>query len=136
MAFDVSYIRGGMEVKSSDGVSLGKVVEVWCGKDPKDSTEECDESVCSRIEVRAASRRVLGRLRRAKADPAVQATLYIPCNAVAGVSGNRVELAVSSETVNASEWSREPKWIWQARGQVKVEADRQIDQYDLGKSRS
>ncbi|MDP9409761.1 MAG: hypothetical protein M3P70_04535 [Actinomycetota bacterium] len=47
-----SRVRQGMKVRSSDGVLLGRVAEIWCGTDPKERGEECDETVCSRVEVR------------------------------------------------------------------------------------
>ena len=109
-----------MGVSTSDGATLGRVVKVWCGTDPNDSTEECDEDVCSRLEVRVASRGVLSGFRRT--NPVDLGVLYIPCRVVAGVSDRTVTLTVTSEAVNASDWSREPRWIWQARGQTSSES--------------
>ncbi len=90
-------VHPGMEVRSSDDVSLGKVKEIWYGTDPATPTARCDEELCSRLEVHQ------GLLSHA--------VLYIPYNAIAGVAAGAVLLNVDAATVQASTWNQKPHWI-------------------------
>ena len=91
---DITQIRTGMEVQAADGVTLGKIAEVWVGTDPKDSTTRCDEDTCSRLEVHVRGGR-----------------MYIPYSAIAGMSGKRVTLNVDAATAQAKPWKYRPPWI-------------------------
>ncbi len=93
----LSQVRTGMEVRSSDGGSLGKVKAIWYGTDPATSTERCDEEICSRLEVHHG---LFGR-----------EVLYIPYSAIAGVTDGSVMLNVDADTVHASTWNQKPHWI-------------------------
>ena len=90
----IARIREGMEVRTSDGVRLGKINQVWVGSDPASSSERCDEDVCSRLEVRQRDQR-----------------LFIPYSAIADVSGRDVVLGVDAATVDEYSWHRPPLWI-------------------------
>jgi hypothetical protein len=116
-----------MRVRSSDGVFLGRVAEVWCGTDPKEGGE-WDQAVCSRIEVHPAAASLLQRLarRRRPAGPA----LYVPCDAIAGVLGKRIELGVAAR-VAAERWTREPMWIRKARAGLAPSAVAAREAYDM-----
>jgi hypothetical protein len=92
----IAQIRKGMEVKFSDGKTLGKVAHVWVGTDPVSSTERCDEEVCSRLEVHR---------------PHWRGTVYIPYNAIAGVSANVVNLNLDEEQANLKLWHQRPTWL-------------------------
>ena len=96
---DMARIRKGMEVRTSDGVGLGKVSEVYVGTDPTSSTARCDEEVCSRLEVRKGG--LLGR-----GQPS-----YIPYSAIGSVEADAVVLSVDSGTAGAKGWGRKPSWI-------------------------
>jgi len=92
----MAQVRKGMEVKSADGRSLGRIAHVWFGVDPGSSTQRCDEEVCSRLEVHLAHR---------------GGTRYIPYSAIAGVSGKTVNLNVTEATVNDKLWHQRPSWL-------------------------
>jgi hypothetical protein len=98
MAVEIGQIHKGMRVHASDGTELGKVQAMWPGIDPTSASVRCDEEVCSRIEVRQ------GKGRQVR-------TLYIPHNAVEGVSGDVVTLSVSTETIGSRAWVIRPAWI-------------------------
>ncbi len=98
MAVEIGQIRKGMRVHASDGTDLGEVRAMWPGIDPTSASVRCNEEVCSRIEVRQ------GKGRQAR-------TLYIPYNAIAGISGNVVTLSVSTETIGSRAWVLRPGWI-------------------------
>jgi hypothetical protein len=100
-------IRKGMEVRTSDGDSLGKVAEVWWGTDPTPDAARCDEDVCSRVEVR---RGLLG----------MGSTIYVPYSAIADISGGLIRLSVDSQAVRSKGWSRKPRWIPGGRRGVRV----------------
>jgi hypothetical protein len=122
-----SRMSRGMRVRSSDGVFLGRVAEVWCGTDPKGGTGECDHSACSRIEVHPAAAGLLQRLARRR-RPAGTA-LYVPCDVIAGVSGKSVELSVGARVVT-KRWTGEPKWIRKARARLGPSASAGQGAYD------
>jgi hypothetical protein len=85
----------GMEVKTTDGKSLGKIAHVWFGDDPG-SSQRCDEEVCSRLEVHLPRR---------------GGTRYIPYNAIAGVSGQTVSLNITEAVVHNKLWQQRPSWL-------------------------
>ena len=89
-------VRKGMEVRTSDGMSLGKIAHVWLGVDPIGSDQRCDDDVCSRLEVHLPHR---------------GGTLFIPYSAIAGVSGRTVNLNVSEATVHDKLWHQRPLWL-------------------------
>ena len=97
----ITQVRKGMEVRTTDDKSMGKVEEVWLGADPTSSTQRCDEEICSRLEVRQG-----GFLRRGE-------TLYIPYSALANVTGNVVHLNVDEATAHSRGWTRRPHWVEQ-----------------------
>ncbi len=97
MAVDIGQVRKGMHVRSSDGVDLGKVAEVWLGTDPTSAAARCDDEVCSRVEVHR------GLLRKQ--------VLYVPYSGIADVSGDAVTLGVDESTAHSRNWSARPKWI-------------------------
>ena len=97
MAVDIAQIRKGMQVRSSDGVDLGKVAEVWLGTDPARSTDRCDEELCSRVEVHQ------GLLRKS--------VLYVPYSGIADVSGDTVTLSVDEAGAHSPGWTHKPAWI-------------------------
>ena len=121
-----SRMSRGMQVRSSDGVFLGRIADIWCGTDPKQGGE-CDHSACSRIEVHPAAANLLQRLarRRRPAGPA----LYIPCDAIAGVFGNSVELGVGGRLAT-ERWTDEPMWIRKARAGMAPSASAVQGEYD------
>ncbi len=90
----MTRIRPGMQVQGADGRSVGKVREVWIGTDPRQSSERCDEEECSRLEVHHGA-----------------ATLYVPYNAIAEVTGKAVQLQMDAALVNEKGWHRKPRWI-------------------------
>jgi sporulation protein YlmC with PRC-barrel domain len=87
-----------MEVLTSDGTSLGKVKEVYVGTEPSSPFEQCDDETT--VEVQQGG----GLFSKG-------VTMYIPCRAVGGVSGNSVTLNVDSETANSKGWTHRPSWI-------------------------
>ena len=93
----VSRVRTGMEVRTADGQSLGKVTEVWLGTDPTASQPLCDEELCSRLEVRSGS-----FFKRT--------TLYVPYSAIADVTADHVMLNVDAATAHARPWTTQPSW--------------------------
>ncbi len=97
MAVDLGQVRKGMHVRTSDGTDLGKVAEVWLGTDPTSASARCDEEVCSRVEVRQ------GLLRKQ--------VIYIPYNAIAGVSGDTITLSASETDVHKPGWVQRPRWL-------------------------
>ena len=92
----MAQIHEGMEVKTSDGKTLGRIANVWVGTDPISSSVRCDDEVCSRLEVHLPHRR--GRR-------------YIPYSVIAGVSGRSVNLNVDEKTVNERLWHQRPPWL-------------------------
>ena len=98
MAVDIGQIRKGMHVHTSDGTDLGEVKAMWPGIDPTSASVRCDEEVCSRIEVRQ------GKGKQAR-------TLYIPYNAIAGISDDVATLKIGAEAANAKGWERRPGWL-------------------------
>jgi hypothetical protein len=98
MAVELGQIRKGMHVHASDGTDLGEVKAMWPGIDPTSTSVRCDEEVCSRIEVHK------GKGRKAR-------TLYIPYNAVAGISNGVVTLGMTVEAATAKGWARRPGWV-------------------------
>lgn len=92
----MTQIHKGMEVRSEDGVVLGKVAHVWMGLDPRGSGQQCDEEECSRLEVRLPHR---------------AGTCYIPYAAIAGVSGKIVSLNLGEDAFNEKLWHRRPDWL-------------------------
>ncbi len=93
----LTQVRQGMQVHTADGVTLGKIREIWYGTDPTERDPRCDEEVCSRLEVHH------GVLHRE--------VLYIPYNAIADVSGTQVTLNVDAATVREHPWHQRPRWI-------------------------
>ncbi len=75
---------------------MGTVAQVHRGTEPEDALELCEQETC--IEVR---RELLGR----------EFIEYIPCRAVAKVSGNTVTLGMDMETASSRGWSRRPAWL-------------------------
>ena len=122
-----SRMSRGMRVRSSDGVFLGRIADIWCGTDPKEGGE-WDQEVCSRIEVHPAAANLLQRLarRRRPAGPA----LYVPCDAIAEVSGKRIGLGVEAREAT-KRWTDEPKWIRKARAQLGPSASAGQGEYDI-----
>ncbi len=114
---EIKWVRSGMEVRSSDGISLGRVAEVWCGNDPRNSAEECDERFCTRIEVHSSLPSKMGGiggwLRRNKPYSNGPA-LFIPCSVIDSIPGKSVTLTVDAATAQA--WTRMPGWIEGAGG--------------------
>ncbi len=93
----VGQVRNGMEVMTSDGVSLGKVRETYIGTEPTSPLQQCDDETT--VEVHRGS--LLGK----------STTMYIPCRALASVDGNTVMLNVDQETASAKGWLHKPSWI-------------------------
>lgn len=106
----IEQVNSGMQVRSSDGVRLGTIVEVWCGEVGLSRTGQLDEETCSRLEVR----------RRGGAP------LYIPCNAVAGVLGKCVTLNVNAQTATSNGWGHRPKWVPSDEGQTTTAFRRRV----------
>ena len=92
-----TQVRKGMQVKTADGVKLGKIKEIWYGTDPTEQEPRCDEAVCSRLEV------VHGLVRRE--------VFYIPYNALADVAGRSVILNVDAAALDEKGWTFKPQWI-------------------------
>ena len=90
----LSQLHAGMEDRTLDGVSLGRIAQLWYGRDPADSTEQCDEDVCSRLEVHRES-----------------GALYIPYSAIGGVGTESVTLRMDAATVEAQPWTQKPRWM-------------------------
>jgi hypothetical protein len=93
---DISkQVHEGMEVYTTDGAKLGKIAQVWYGSAVGSATPT-EEETC--IEVH---RGFLGR-----------EALYIPCHAVATVTGNAVTLTVDEQAAQETpSWHRKPSWI-------------------------
>ena len=91
----LAQVHKGMEVKTADERSLGKIAHVWFGDDPG-SSQRCDEEVCSRLEVHLPRR---------------GGTRYIPYNAIAGVSGQTVSLNITEAVVHNKLWQQRPSWL-------------------------
>ena len=84
-------------------------------------------STCSRIEVHPAAAGLLQRLARRR-RPAGTA-LYVPCDAIARMSGKHIELGVEA-TVATERWTGEPMWIRKARAQLGPAASAGHGEYD------
>jgi hypothetical protein len=67
---DITQVRKGMEIHAADGIKLGKIAEVWVGTDPVDSTTQCDEETCSRLEVHQRVAPCISLTARSPACPA------------------------------------------------------------------
>jgi hypothetical protein len=93
----IAQARAGMEVRTADGQKLGTVAEVWYSTDPTAQDPQCDEAVCSRLEV------YHGFL--------VHRVLYVPVRVIAAVAHGHVTLTVDAATVNEQAWGTEPAWI-------------------------
>jgi hypothetical protein len=111
----LAQVSRGMEVRSADGVTVGRVAAIWYGVDPKDPAAPPDASVCSRVEVQRATTRGAGNLvaramRWLHASP-TPPSLYIPCTAIAAVAGRSIILTISAETMDTQEWDVKPPWI-------------------------
>ena len=114
-------VRGDMEIRTSNGVLLGRVVDVLWGTDVsgqrhslaqlgiRETGDTEDESVASNAGVSDAVLRAYGE---SSGD-----TIFVPHQAVAGVSERCVLLYVDDLAANVSNWHRPPAWI-QADGQV------------------
>jgi hypothetical protein len=90
-----AQLREGMEVHTSDGSKLGKISQVWYGSSVGSITPGDDDS-CFEVH-----RGFLGREH-----------LYIPCSAVANVSGHTVTLNTGADAVSENPtWHRKPSWI-------------------------
>lgn len=90
----IDQIRRGMEVTSADGLTLGKVAEVWYGSDPAANSAYCDDEVCSRLQVQH------------RGGP-----LYVPYSAIAQVADTRVILKVDAAKAEALPWRHKPAWV-------------------------
>ncbi len=90
----IAQIREGMEVHTADDVRLGKITQVWIGTDPASTTQQCDEELCSRLEVQHSD-----------------GPLYIPLNMLARVSARWVILTIPAADVREHDWHRAPHWI-------------------------
>jgi sporulation protein YlmC with PRC-barrel domain len=93
----MTRVRKGMEVRTTDGQSLGKVAEVWLGTDPTASSPLCDDALCSRVEVQSG-----GFFKRS--------TLYVPYSAIAEVAVDQVILNIDAATAQARPWKTKPSW--------------------------
>jgi hypothetical protein len=98
----LSQVRTGMAVHTADGHNLGKVTHIWYGTDPTATNPQCDDEVCSRLEVH---RGVLGGR-----------TLYVPYSAIGDVVAGRVRLSMDAASANEHNWHRQPAWIAAAGG--------------------
>jgi hypothetical protein len=90
----ISRIREGMDVRTSDNIRLGKIVQVWIGSDPANNTARCDEELCSRLQVRHRDE-----------------MLYIPYSAIGNVDNKTVVLNVNAAVADEHDWTRRPLWI-------------------------
>lgn len=93
----ITRVRKGMEVRTTDGQSLGKVAEVWLGTDPTASSPLCDDALCSRVEVQSG-----GFFKRS--------TLYVPYSAIAEVAADQVTLNIDAATAQERPWKTKPSW--------------------------
>lgn len=98
-----SSIRRGMLVRTSDGALLGRVARVWRGIDA-DGGAGWDEGTCSRLQLFGGTD-----------------ALYVPCCAVAEVSGDRIVLDTDRETTLAH--AAAPGWIREELGRVRAERE-------------
>jgi hypothetical protein len=88
-------IHEGMEVHAADGTKLGKIIQVWYGAS-LGGIASTGEETCMEIH-----RGFLGRDK-----------MFIPCHAVAGISGNTVNLKVDTQTAQETpSWHQKPSWI-------------------------
>jgi len=92
----MANVRKGMEVRTVDGQSLGKIEHVWLGVDPSASNQQCDEEEYSPLEVHLPHRRGM---------------LYIPYGALGSVSGKVVHLNVTTAATNEKLWHWRPDWL-------------------------
>jgi hypothetical protein len=92
----MGQLQRGMAVWTADGHKLGKIVAICCGSDQVDCTGHCDDEHCSHLEIHT------GRLGKGL-------VLYVPCYAVAHVTGKQVWLNVDAATVHEQgSWTRRP----------------------------
>ena len=68
-------VRPGMAVRTADGHTLGTVTRIWYGSDPTPTQPQCDDELCSRLEMQP------GRFRHRP--------LYVPYSAVLDVTAGR-----------------------------------------------
>ena len=94
----VEQLREGQEVRSVDGQSMGKIKAIWYGSDqPGSLISTTDEKTCFEVQ---------------KGGLLSKETLYLPCEAVADISGNAVTLKADADTVKATpSWHHKPAWI-------------------------
>ena len=90
----IAQIHEGMEVHAADDVRIGKITRVWIGTDPASTTEQCDDDLCSRLEVQHRD-----------------GPLYIPINMLDRVSARWVMLTIPAREVPEHDWFRPPLWI-------------------------
>ena len=95
-------VRPGMAVRTADGHTLGKITHIWYGSDPTPTQSQCDDEVCSRLEVQP------GRFGRRPLD--------VPYSAVLDVTPGRVILHLDAASLNTQAWRTQPAWIAAAGG--------------------
>lgn len=94
----IEQLRDGMEVRASDGAKLGKIKQVYYGDEPATSFVHGEDETC--MEVHHGG--LLG-----KAD-----TMYVPCHAIADVSGGHVTLKVDAQKAKSTPgWHHKPSWV-------------------------
>jgi hypothetical protein len=99
----ITQIQEGMEVHTADDVKLGKITQVWIGTDPASTSEQCDEELCSRLQVQHGDD-----------------ILFIPLNVLARVSARWVILTIPVAAVHEHDWSRPPLWIRSQAGATRL----------------
>src|SRR5918997_6060415 len=92
----LTQVRPGMEVLTADGHKLGKVSHIWHGTDPTATNAQCDDEVCSRLEVH---RGVLGG-----------STLYVPYSAIGDVVAGGGGLRMGPAKAHMPNWEKHPSW--------------------------
>ncbi|MDP9379429.1 MAG: PRC-barrel domain-containing protein [Chloroflexota bacterium] len=104
----VGQLQEGMDVLTSDGVNVGKVVQLWVGSEPAERllTSAIQERQMS---YEAALANKIGVFLEvhpgAGGDP-----MYIPWQIVDNAEGGAVHLLVTENAAEASEWRRRPAW--------------------------
>lgn len=108
-------VRDGMEIETSNGIVLGRVEGVLWGTDATGQRQSLAqlgirESADTEDEAVAAGGDVSDAVLTARHEPS-GSIIFVPHQAVASVSGQRVKLFVDDQAVEASAWRTPPDWV-------------------------
>jgi hypothetical protein len=92
----IARVHEGMDVQTSDGISLGTITCIWWGSIPEQQFSILDDETCFEIQ---------------RCNTPDGSTLYVPCSAIADVASDCVTLTMDAETVYTKPWNQKPKWL-------------------------